>query len=236
MDFGVGEDDFHRGVQLFRLEGAGGFDHFVLGDEFDFRADFGAQQHFVATGGEEAGDAPADQSDAHPVERVDGAGHADRFFQLPLRRFGADFGVDVEIRHMHPVHEVRVHVRRAERVALEPPAVRVRFLHRPEHHRNFQPLDEHRDDHAERKSHEVGDDQVGTLLLEIFQLADRLVFEVDHAVAADDFDAGEALQILFRVLPGRFERFVGPVRLGQGEVADFERFLHFLEFPALIVI
>ena len=188
--------------------------HLMLGDEFDFRTDFRAQEHFVAAGGEETGDAAADHADTHPGKHVDRFGNADRLFESGRRLVRTDFRVNVEIRHMHTVHEMRIHVRRTERVVLKTSALRIRFFHGPENDRNFQTLGKHRDDHTERERHEVRHDHVGTLFLEELKFLNRFVLKVDHTVSADDLHSGQTLQILFCVFTGSFKSLIGPVRLG----------------------
>ena len=226
MDFGVGKNGLHCGVELFRLEVAGGFDHLMFGDEFDFRPHFRAEKHLVAAGGEESRNATADHADSHAVEHVDRAGYADRLFESGVRFRGTDFGVNMEIRNMHPVHEMGIHVRGAERVVLEASALRIRLLHRPEHDGNFETLREHRDDHAERKCHEVGDDQVRAFLFEEIEFLNRLVLEIDHAVAADHFDSRQTLKIFLRVFARGFKSLVRPVCLRQRKIADLECLCH----------
>ena len=128
---GVGFHDFERLVEL-RLRDVLGVVHdlehhyvFELGPELR------AQHHFVAAGGVEARDAPADKPYAHLGNRVHCADDADRLVEILLRLFVADVSVDVEIRDVEAVHEVRVHVGRAERVCLKPSARGIGLHYRP---------------------------------------------------------------------------------------------------------
>ena len=145
-------------------------EHLVLGDDLHLGAEQAAEQHLRAAARVEAGHAPADEADAHLVERLHRARHVDGRRQLCGRVRRAGLGVDVEVRDVQAVHVVRVHVRRAERVVLEAAAVRVGLLHRPQDHRDVaEALREHRRHHAERERHEVRDEHVGTVLLPLAQ-------------------------------------------------------------------
>ena len=187
-----------------------------------------AQHHFVAAGSVKARDAPADQPYAHIGNRVHCADDAYRLVEPLLRLFVADVSVDVEIRNVEAVHEVRIHVGRAERVCLEPSAGRVGLDYRPEDDGNFEAFGKQRYDGTERKRRKERDYHVGAVFLELFENFESLGLGFNHVLAADDFHAVDFAQHFERVAALFLHCFVSPVDLRERKETYLDFFAHSL--------
>ena len=183
-------DDRHALRDLLRCQVLRDGEELVLGDDLNFRTQRAAEHHLVHAAREESGDASADEADAHPAERLHRLRDADLLHELRFRFLRPRLGVDVEVRDAEAPHVVRVHVRGAERVVLEPAALRIGLGLRPEEDRHLETLREHRRHDAEREREEVRDDEVGTVLLPLVEDFDRLAFESEHVVRRNHLDVG----------------------------------------------
>ena len=233
----VGEDRF-GGVRDFRVrQFFSRREQFMLRDDLDFGAEFSAEQHFGAAACVEARNTSADEADAHAVEGFHRLCAADATEQLFRRVVRARLGMDVEIRNVQPPHVVGVHIRGAEGVALQTAAAGIGLLHAPQDDGNVQTLREHRRDDAQRERHEMRDQQVRTVLFEIFKLRDGFVFKRQHLFSANDFHAWKLFQEGERVGARGLQRIVRPIDFRQWKITDFERVAHdvLLEFYRFIV-
>ena len=99
----------------------------MLGDDLDLRPERAAQHHLVDAAREEPGDASADEADAHTAKRLHRLRDADLLHKPFFGLLRSRLRMDVEVRDAETPHVVRVHVRRAERVVLETPALWIRL-------------------------------------------------------------------------------------------------------------
>ena len=169
-------------------------EEFVFRDDFDFRAELPAEEHFGAAACVEAGDAAADEADAHAVEGLHRLCATDATEKLFSRVIRAWLRMDMEVGDVEPPHVMGVHVRGAEGVALQTAAVGIGLFHAPQDDGHVQTLREHRRNDAQRERHEMRDQQIGAVLFEIFKLRDGFVFKRQHFFAANDFHAWKLFQ------------------------------------------